>query len=79
MTRKGWLWFGSIQAVGICCTFISSASFMHYLGGFLLLPGSLLPLGLEMTSTRAPMGIVLVGAIIVNALSWRSTAKILAG
>jgi len=81
MKRKCWLWFGSVQAVGICCLLIP-ASFFQYVGGFLLLPGSLLPFllnammrepVLHATSFRV---VVVIAGIIANALSWRSTAQI---
>src|SRR5262249_10819921 len=81
MKRKGWLWFGSVQAAGICCLLIP-ASFLQYVGGFLLLPGSLVPFllsatmrepVLHATSFKAAAGIA---GIMVTALSWRSTAQI---
>jgi hypothetical protein len=81
MTRKGWLWFAGVQVVGIGCALIVTPSFFK--GGFLLLPGSLLPwMETEIMknpglSSGAGEVLVLIAAIVVNALSWRSAAKIL--
>jgi hypothetical protein len=81
MRRKGWLWFGSVQMAGVCLL-TPAPSFVHYVGGFLLLPGSLLPLLLSATMKEPALYstsfqlLVLIGGIIVNALSWRSVAKV---
>jgi hypothetical protein len=85
MKSGGWLWFGGIQMAGICLCLISTPSLFRDVGLFLLLPGSLLP-WLQTESLNEPpvasrgiayQVLLLVGIIIVNALSWRSTARIL--
>jgi len=79
--RKGWLWFGSVQMAGICLL-TPAPAFFRFVGGFLLLLGSLLPLLLSATMREPALHstsfqvLVLIGGIIVNALSWRSVAKV---
>ena len=84
MKRRGWQWFGGVQVVGICCSLIPGLSFFRYFGGLLLLPGSLLP-WLESELMKDPVSshgtgsqvVILIAALVVNALTWRSVAQVL--
>lgn len=85
MKRRGWLWFGGVQVAGICVSLIGTSSVFEYVGGFLLLPGSLLPWLQTEFLHEPPVAsrgvayqmLVLIAAIIVNAFTWRSTAQAL--
>jgi hypothetical protein len=83
MKRTGWLWFGGVQAVGICCSLIATPPLFQYFGAFLLLPGSLLPwlegevLKHPVSAGLVPQLTLLIVALGANALSWRSAARIL--
>jgi hypothetical protein len=81
MKRRGWLWFTVVQAAGVCCLLMPPTA-AQYVGGFFLLPGSLLPSLLSATGEDVAFGpafkiVVSIAAIMLNAVAWRSAAQIL--